>query len=65
VPAANIQDEAIMVLQYRDRRIARKVTKQEDNRLLLQSYDRDFVAERVERRDVLILGRCVRLLRSL
>jgi transcriptional regulator with XRE-family HTH domain len=65
VPAANIQDEAIMVLQYRDRRIARKVTKQEDNRLLLQSYDREFVAERVERRDVLILGRCVRLLRSL
>ena len=65
VPAQTVEDGAVMVLQYQGRRIARKVTKQEGNRLLLQSYDREFETQRIERKEALIIGRCVRLVRTL
>ena len=65
IPAQTVEDGTVMVLQYQGRRIARKVTKQEGNRLLLQSYDREFETQRIERKEALIIGRCVRLVRTL
>ena len=65
VPAQSVEDGAVMVLQYQGRRVARKVTKQDGGKLLLQSYDREFETERIERKDALIIGRCVRLTRML
>lgn len=65
VPAQAVEDGAVMVLQYQGRRVARKVTKQDGGKLLLQSYDREFETERIERKEALIIGRCVRLTRTL
>ena len=61
IPAPSAMDDAIMVLEYKGKRLVRKVRKQEGGKLMLQHYDREFVGEVVSVRDVLIIGRCVRL----
>lgn len=61
IPAPSAVDDAIMVLEYKGKRLVRKVRKQEGGKLMLQHYDREFVGEVVSVRDVLIIGRCVRL----
>lgn len=58
-------DEAVMILERNGLRVARKVKKLEGGKLLLQSYDREFRAETVDLKTVLILGRCVRLSRRI
>ena len=66
VPAQTVSDgESVMVLQHRGRRIARKVMKLDGGRLLLQSYDREFESEKVEMKEVLLIGACVKLVRRL
>lgn len=65
VPCATAIDDAIMLLQHKGMRIVRKVSKQDGGKLLLQSYDREFAGQRVEPKDVLILGQCVKLERRL
>ena len=50
-----------LLLEYKGKRLVRKVRKQEGGKLMLQHYDREFVGEVVSVRDVLIIGRCVRL----
>lgn len=65
VPARTAEDGAIMLLKLEDKRVARKVLKQDGGKLLLQSYDREFESRVVELKQVLILGKCVRLVRSL
>ncbi len=65
VPAKTPVDDAIMLLQHRGARIVRKIAKLDGGKLLLQSYDREFKGERVELKEVLILGQCVRLMRRL
>ena len=65
VPAAVPLDDAIMLLQFEGHRIVRKLKKQDGGRLLLQSYETEFEGKVVPLKDVLILGKCVRLERSL
>lgn len=65
VPAASPVDDALMLLRYKEKRVVRKLKKLDGGRLLLQSYDREFTSETVPLSQVLILGLCVRLERSL
>jgi SOS-response transcriptional repressor LexA len=58
-------DEAVMIVERSGFRQARKVRKLDGGKLLLQSFDREFRGETVELKSVSILGRCVKLTRSL
>ena len=65
VPASVAIDDAIMLVQLDGKRVVRKIKKQDGGRLLLQSYESEFVGKVVSIKDVLIVGHCVRLERSL
>lgn len=65
VPAATPVDDAIMLIQLDGKRVVRKIKKQDGGKLLLQSYEFEFEGKVVSLKDVLILGHCVRLERSL
>jgi len=65
VPEKNPVDEAVMIVERSGFRQARKVRKLDGGKLLLQSFDREFRGETVELKSVSILGRCVKLTRSL
>ncbi len=65
VPAAAPVDDAIMLLQLDGQRVARKVKKQDGGRLLLQSYNYEYEGKVVDLKTVLVLGRCVRLEKTL
>lgn len=65
VPENSVIDGMIAVVQYKGKRIPRKINRQDGDKLLLQSCERDFEAIKVSRSDVLIIGRCVRLRRML
>ena len=65
VPAKVPVDDAIMLLEHDGKRLVRKVTKLDGAKLMLQSYDREFKGEKVELKNVLILGLCVRMTRRL
>ena len=58
-------DDAIMLVQLDGKRVVRKIKKQDGGRLLLQSYESEFEGKVVSIKDVLIVGHCVRLERSL
>ena len=65
VPAAKILDGAIMVFLVQDRRVARKATKLDGNRVLLQAFDHEFTSETLPLDSVKVLGACVSLERRL
>ncbi len=65
VPANTPVDDAIMLLQIDGQRVARKVKKQDGGKLLLQSYNYEYEGKVVELKTVMVLGRCVRLEKTL
>lgn len=65
VPANKIEDGEIMLLVYKGERIVRKVNKQDGGKVLMQSYDREFATQTVLLKDILIMGKCVKLERRL
>lgn len=65
VPAGKIEDEAIMLIVYRGQRIVRKVMKLDGGRVLMQSYDREFATVTAPMKEVLVMGKCVKLERRL
>lgn len=65
VPASKVEDEAIMLVVYKGRRIVRKVNKLDGGRVLMQSYDREFATVTAPVKDVLVMGKCVKLERRL
>ncbi len=65
VPQTNAVDDSIMVLEYKGKRIVRKVRKQQSGKLMLQHYDREFADEVVSPNEITIIGRCLRLERTL
>lgn len=65
VPCTAVEDDSVMLIQHKGKRIARKLVKQDGNKVLLQSYDREFVGERVDRREIVVIGKCVKLERRL
>ena len=65
VPAGKIEDETIMLVVYKGQRIVRKVQKLDGARVLMQSYDREFSTVTAPLKDVLVMGKCVKLERRL
>ncbi len=65
VPANTPVDDAIMLIQLNGKRVIRKIKKQDGGKLLLQSYNYEYEGKVVELKNVLILGRCVRLEKTL
>ena len=65
VPENRAQDGALMLVEHQGRRIVRKLQKLDGLRVQLQSFDREFEAKVVPANEAKILGRCVKLLRTL
>ena len=65
VPEKKVEDGAIMVFDLRGRSVARKATKLDGNRVLLQSFESEFASETLPMTGMGILGKCVKLERRL
>ena len=61
VPTATPVDDAIMLIELNGKRAVHKIKKLDGGKLLLQTYDHALRLDTVELKNVLILGRCVRL----
>ena len=65
VPAAKVEDGALMLVEYGGERVVRKLMKLDGNRIQMQAFDHEFAATVGTIMDVKVLGRCVKLVRSL
>lgn len=65
VPCAKPENDRLMLVLYKGQRIVRKLLNLDGNRVQMQSFDYEFAAEVVPAKDVQVLGRCVRLQRTL
>lgn len=65
VPETRAQDGALMLIEYKGKRMVRKLLKMDGMRIQMQSYDREFEAGIAPAPEVRVLGRCVKLLRTL
>lgn len=65
VPSAKVEDDRLMLVSYKGQRIVRKLLRLDGDRIQLQSFDYEFAAEVAPAKAVQILGKCVRLQRSL
>ncbi len=61
VPTQSPIDDAIMLVEYRQHRALRKVRKLDNSTVLLQSFDREYVAEPLSIHDVTFTGRAARI----
>jgi len=61
VPAQSPVDGAVMLLNYKEHRYLRKIKIVDDQRVLLQAYDREYEAETVFINEVGFLSRCVQV----
>ena len=61
VPAQSPVDGAVMLLNYKEHRYLRKIKIVDDQRVLLQAYDREYEAETVFMNEVGFLSRCVQV----
>ena len=65
VPETHAQDGAIMLVEYKGEKLARKTYKLDGMRIQMQSFDREFEAVAAPAPEVRVIGRCVKLLRTL
>ena len=65
VPEKQPVDDSFMLFNLRGKRCARKVKKLDGSKLCLQSYDRELKLENVMWGEVQVIGRCVKMIRSL
>ena len=65
VPETRAADGAIMLIEYKGKRMPRKLMKMDGMRIQMQSFDREFEAVVAPAPDVRVLGRCVQLRRTL
>lgn len=65
VPASKAEDDRIMLICYRGQRVVRKLLRLDGNRIQMQTFDSEFRAEFAPSSEVQVLGRCVRLQRTL
>ena len=65
VPAGKAEDGQLMLVEYRGERMVRKLLKMDGGRIQMQAFDHEFTAETGTIVDVKVLGRCVKLLRTL
>lgn len=65
VPDKTPVDDAFMLVHIKGKRMVRKIKKLDGSKIMLQSYDREFASTTVMWAEIQILGRCVKLQRSL
>ena len=65
VPASKAEDDRLMLVEYEGRRMVRKLLKLDGGRIQMQAFDHEFSAVVGNIQTVKVLGRCVRLSRSL
>ena len=65
VPAAKAEDDRLMLVEYNGERMVRKLLKLDGGRIQMQAFDHEFSAVVGNIQTVKVLGRCVKLLRSL
>ena len=65
VPAAKVEDGALMLVEHGGERMVRKLLKLDGGRIQMQAFDHEFTAAIGTIMDVKVLGRCVKLLRTL
>ena len=61
VPQPTPVDDSIMIIEQNGVRIARKIKRLEGNRVMLQSFDREFKSQTVGNHDIAFIGKCVRM----
>ena len=65
VPATKAEDDRLMLVEYQGKRMVRKLLKLDGGRIQMQAFDHEFTAAVGNIQTVKVLGRCVRLLRTL
>ena len=65
IPDSRAQDGALMLVEYRGARMVRKLLKMDGMRIQMQAFDREFEAVVAPSPEVRVLGRCVKLQRTL
>lgn len=65
VPASKAEDDRLMLVEYGGERMVRKLMKLDSGRIQMQAFDHEFSAVVGNMQTVKVLGRCVKLLRSL
>lgn len=65
IPEPIPADDALMLVRKGQLRLVRKVKKLPGGMIMLQSYDREFKSETVPLKELLFVGRCVKLVRGL
>ena len=65
IPTNKPEDERLMLVQHKGKRVVRKLLKLDGNRIQLQSFDYEFSADVVSPLEIQILGKCVKLQRTL
>ena len=65
VPASKAEDDRLMLVEYGGARMVRKLMKLDGGRIQMQAFDHEFSAVIGDMQTVKVLGRCVKLLRSL
>jgi hypothetical protein len=65
VPASKAEDDRLMLVEYEGKRMVRKLLKLDGGRIQMQAFDHEFSAVVGNIQTVKVLGRCVRLTRSL
>ena len=65
VPATKAEDDRLMLVEYEGRRMVRKLLKLDGGRIQMQAFDHEFSAEVGNLQTVKVLGRCVKLVRTL
>lgn len=65
IPETRAQDNALMLVEYKGVRMVRKLLKLDGMRIQMQAFDREFEAVAAPASEVRVLGRCIKLLRTL
>lgn len=65
VPENRVKENALMLIEYKQRRRVCRLLKMDGLRIQMQTYDTEFKGEIVPQNEVRVLGNCVLLRRSL
>ncbi len=65
VPASKAEDDRLMLVEYEGARMVRKLMKLDGGRIQMQAFDHEFSAVVGNLQTVKVLGRCVKLVRTL
>ena len=65
IPENRAQDNQLMLVEYKGRRMVRKLLKMDGMRIQMQAFDREFEAVVAPQPEVKVVGRCIKLMRTL